>query len=193
MDSGRRQITLAAMGSLLLAVGAQAAGPVKAKEVATPPGDRGLAWLASVRKAVTAARKAGDTQDLGGAMLTSIANLSLVNALHGHFAMAGVGHALRSGGMPAKEVLEFAKNMQSNFHFISQDYDQLAAQKGFDDDLRGVFRSLQILATRAEQAAAALVSYAEAPTETSRAHVFEAALEDYRSRVQGFYAALKDK
>lgn len=191
MDSGRRQVTLAAMGGLLLAGVAQAAG--RTKEPAAPAADRGPQILASVRKAVAESRKAGTVQDLGGAMLTSIANLSLVNALHGHFALAGVGHALRSGGMPAKEVLEFAKNMQANFHFVSQDYDQLANQTGFDQDLRGVFRQLQILATRADQAAAALVTYAEAPTETSRAHAFEAALEDYRSRVQSFYAALKDK
>jgi len=191
MDIGRRQVALAAAGSLLWAVGAQASG--KPKDAAVPGPDRGAQLLASVRKAVAEARKAGEKQDLGGAMLTTIANLSLVNALHGHFALVGVGQALRSGGLAAKEALEFAKNMRENFKFVAQDYDDLANQKGFDADLRDVFRSLQILAARAEHASAALVSYAEGSTDTARAHVFEAALEDYRSRVQAFYAGLKAK
>lgn len=189
MDIGRRQVALAAAGSLLWAVGAQAAA--KAKEV--PAADRGAQILASVRKAVADARKAGEKQDLGGAMLTTIANLSLVNALHGHFALAGVGQALRSGGIPAKEALEFANNMQQNFKFVAEDYDDMAGQKGFDADLRAVFRTLQILAGRAEHAAAALANYAAGSTDTARAHLFEAALEDYRSRVQAFYAGLKAK
>ncbi len=189
MDIGRRQVALAAAGSLLWAVGAQAVG--KPKDAPGP--DKGAQILANVRKAVADARKGGEKQDLGGAMLTTIANLSLVNALHGHFALAGVGQALRSGGIPAKEALEFAKNMRENFKFLAQDYDDLADQKGFDADLRDVFRTLQILAGRAEHASAALVSYAEGSTDTARAHVFEAALEDYRSRVQAFYAGLKSK
>lgn len=162
------------------------------KDEARPATDKAPALLASLRRAVAeSAKSSGDKPDLAADLLRGVADLAMVNALHGHFALAGVGHAMRTGGIPVKEALEFARNMKDNFHMIAEDFNSMATQKAFDPELRDVFRSLQILAVHAEESAASLVAWALAPTEPAKAHAFEAALEDYRSRVQGFYAALK--
>lgn len=154
-------------------------------------GDAALsALVAALRASLEQSRKAGADPDLTTALLSGIAEVSLISVIHGHYALAGVGQALRTGGMPAADVLVVARDMGRNFEQLSQSYGRLAGQKAFDQGLIDIFKSLQILCGRGSQTAAMLASYAEAASEPSRAHAFENALDDYRGRVKALIASL---
>jgi len=154
-------------------------------------GDAALSALVrSLRASLDASRKAGQDPDLTTAMLSGIAEVSLISVIHGHYALAGVGQALRTGGMPAADVLVVARDMSHNFDQLGQAYGRLAAQKVFDQGLIDIFKSLQILCGKGGQTAALLAAYAEASSDSSRARAFESALDDYRGRVKALIASL---
>ena len=176
-----------------LAAPAKTTPPPAADKVpaVAPKVDAGLAaLLKSLRAALEASRKAAEEPDLTTALLSGIAEVSLISVIHGHYALAGVGQALRSGGMPAADVQVVARDMERNFAQLGQTYGRLGSQKAFDQGLIDIFKSLQILCGKGSQTAAALTAYAEASGEAARARAFEAALDDYRGRVKALIASL---
>lgn len=147
--------------------------------------------LASVRKALATAPKPDEPAPLADAMVGAILNISVVNVLHGHFALAGVGQALHAGGMPGEVAQEFARNMRDGWKALAADFQRLADQKAFDAELRDLFRTLANLAQRGEGAAGKLVEWALQSADTGKAAAFEAALEDYRGRAAALLGSLK--
>ena len=155
----------AAVGvALLFASAAHAAPPTKAakKPVAAPPGappakpaagaapaesdeTRVARLLLSMRKALAAAPKPDEPMPLADALVATLANLSVVNVLHGHFALSGVGQALRAGGMPSEVAGEFARNMRDSWKALAADFQRLSELRAFDAELRDMFRILGVL------------------------------------------------
>jgi hypothetical protein len=161
-----------------------------AKSPASTP-DRDLAKLVAQTAKALSTQPGAAQPDLALSVLVSLARSSMVSALHGHFALVGLGQALRSGGLPAPEVVTMATSMAQNYQGLAEAYGALAAQKSFAPELANLFRSVQVLSQRANQTALALASYAAAPNEASRIKAFEDALEDYRGRVQALFAQLE--
>ena len=153
--------------------------------------DPGLAALVhALRGAMEASRKANEDPDLTTSLLSGLAETSLVSAIHGHYALTGIGQSMRTGGMPPDEVRVVARYMERNFKILADGYGRLAGQKAFPAQLIDIFRGLQIVCGRAEQTAGALATWAEASGEQARARAFEAALDDYRGRVKALLAGL---
>ena len=121
----------------------------------------------------------------------TLANLSVVNVLHGHFALSGVGQALRAGGMPSEVAGEFARNMRDSWKALAADFQRLSELRAFDAELRDMFRILGVLAQRGELAAGKLADWSANPSDVAKAGAFETALEDYRSRAAAFLGSLK--
>lgn len=167
-------------------------GETKTGETKAPAAaDQVLARLvAATQKALKAAPQPGGP-DLAMAVLVSLARSSMVSALHGHFALAGLGQAVRTGGMAASDVAVMARTMAQNYAGLAEAFGALAGQKSFEPELANLFASLQILAQRAQVASDALSQYATLPNEASKIKAFEDALEDYRSRVQALFAQLE--
>jgi hypothetical protein len=172
-------------------VAAPAAKPAVEPSVRESDESRVARLLASVRKALAAAAKPDEPAPLADAMVGAILNVSVVNVLHGHFALAGVGQALRAGGMSGEVAQEFARNMRDGWRALANDFQRLADQKAFDAELRDLFRTLATLAQRGEGAAGKLAEWAAQSADTGRAAAFEAALEDYRGRAAALLGALK--
>jgi hypothetical protein len=175
------------------ATATDATAPATAKPAA--PSLRADAHLAQVLAAIDRALAAQPTaqQDLAGQMLVALARSSMVAVLHGHFALAGLGQAVRSGGMAAAEAAVMASTMAQNYSGLAEAYGELASQKTLQGELADLLRSMQILAQRAEVAAQALQSYTKAPNEAATLLALETALEDYRSRLQALFAHLGAK
>lgn len=171
--------------------GAKADTSAEPANTSSSKGDPALAALiASLRQALDASRKANEDPDLTTTLLSGIAEVSLVSAIHGHYALAGVGQALRTGGMPAADVAVVARDMERNFEQLAQTYGRLAGQKSFHPQLVDIFRGLQILCGKAQSTAGALAFWADASADTGRVRAFESALDDYRGRVKALFASL---
>ncbi len=165
--------------------------PVAAKPPETAPekgsyrGPGALGQLiAALDKARALSRKANEDPDLTAKFLDAIARTSLVTAIHGHYAFAGLGQAMRTGGMPAADVRAYASDMQQNYRGMAESYADLAKVKAFDQTLKDIFASLQLLCEYADKAAAGLVNWSDKADDPPRAAAFEAALEAYRGRVK---------
>jgi len=157
-------------------------------------GDAALSTLVhALRTALDGSRKAGDDPDLTTSLLSGFAEVSLVSVIHGHYAMAGVGQSLRTGGMPADEVKVVARDMERNFRLLAETYGRLAGHKPFPAQLTDIFRALQILCGKAEETSTALAAWAEASADGNKARAFETALGDYRGRVKALIAGLSEK
>ncbi len=142
--------------------------------------------LAAIDKALAAKPAAGPTAggDLAEALLVGVARSSLVAALHGHFALAGLGHSLRSGAMKGPEIAVMAGTMAQNYRGLAGSFALMAQQKEFDGDLAELWRSLGALAAVGLKASEALGQLAGEPADGARLALFDAALEEYRSRLQ---------
>lgn len=167
--------------------------PASAK--ASVPSLRADVHLAQIVTAIDRALVTQPTaqQDLAGQLLVAMARSSMVAVLHGHFALAGLGQAVRSGGMAAAEAGVMATTMAQNYAGLAEAFGELANQKPLQGDLSDLMRSLQILAQRAETAAGALQAYASAPNEAATLTALENALEEYRGRLQALFAHLNAK
>lgn len=153
--------------------------------------DPGLATLlTALRAALDASRKAGEDPDQAMLLLAGLVETSLVSVIHGHYALAGIGQAMRTGGMPPSEVQVVARDMERNFKTLAESYGRFAGQKALPVQIVDIFRSLQIVCSRAELTAGALAGWADASAEAARARAFEAALDDYRGRVRALMAGL---
>lgn len=148
--------------------------------------------LASLDKAL-AQRPAADaaTPDLASAVLIAVARTSLVATLHGHFALAGLGHAVQGGGLKADEVAVMAGTMAQNYKGLAETFALLAAQKAFEGELAQLWREVGALAKKGQAAAEALRQVALHPGEAAYLGPFDAALEDYRVALQALMAALQ--
>lgn len=153
------------------------------KESFRGPGALGQ-LIAALDKARALSRKANEDPDLTAKFLDAIARTSLVTAIHGHYAFAGLGQAMRTGGMPAADVRAYAADMRQNYRGMAETYADLAKVKAFDQALKDIFASLQLLCEYADKAAAALVNWADKADDAPRAAAFEASLEAYRGRVK---------
>lgn len=170
----------------------------KVKKVETPPAaqakpvDKDSLTLKRLVDALRVALKtsavAKEEPDLASSLLDAIAQTSMANVIHGHYALAGCGQALRSGGLGADDARAYAKDMAQNWQQLSQMYGRLAGLKAFDPELRNIFQSLALMSEKAAQTAGLLASWADLPGDNGRAAAFEAALEDYRGRVKAFVA-----
>jgi hypothetical protein len=187
--------------ALMVLVQAQAALAKEKKPeapVATPaakPVDKDALTLKRLVDALRTAIKASakDDADLASLLLDAVAETSLATVIHGHYALAGVGQALRSGGMGADDTRAYAKDMAQNWQALSQMYNRLGGHKAFDPELRNIFQSLALMTEKAAQTAGLLANWAELTSDNSRAAAFEAALEDYRGRVKAFVATVQGK
>lgn len=149
--------------------------------------------LAGIDRAL-AAKPAGAAPagpDLAEALLIGVARSSLVAALHGHFALTGLGHALRSGAMKGPETAVMAATMAQNYKGLAVSFAMLAQQKDFDGELAQVWMSLGNLATLGHKACEAFGLLAAEPADGARLAVFEAALDDYRNRLHTLMQAVQ--
>ena len=167
----------------------------EAPVVAAPvkPAEKDALTLRRLVDALRAGIKASakDDADLASLLLDAVAETSLATVIHGHYALAGCGQALRSGGMGADDTRAYAKDMAQNWQALSQMYNRLAGHKAFDPELRNIFQSLALMTEKAAQTAGLLANWAEQTSDNGRAAAFEAALEDYRGRVKAFVATVQ--
>lgn len=149
--------------------------------------------LAAIDKALAAKPAAGAAQgaDLAEALLVAVARNSLVASLHGHFALAGLGHSLRSGAMKATDVTAMAGTMAQNYKGLAGAFAMLAAQKAFDGELAVMWQSLGALAAVGQKASESLGQLAGDPADGARLAAFDAALEEYRSRLHALMQAVQ--
>ena len=141
-----------------------------------------------LRQAAKASAAAKEEPDLVSLLLGTVAETAVSGVIHGHYALAGCGQALRSGGMGADDTRAYARDMAQNWQQTSQLYGRLAAHKAFDPELRNIFQSLALINEKASQTAGLLAHWAELTSDNGRAATFEAALEDYRGQVKAFVA-----
>ena len=142
----------------------------------------------ALRVALKASQAAKQEPDLATLLLDAVAETSISNVIHGHYALAACGQALRSGGLGADDTRAYARDMAQNWQQLSQMYGRLAGVKVFDPELRNIFQSLALMTEKAAQAAGLLANWADLTGDNGRAAAFEAALEDYRGRVKAFVA-----
>lgn len=147
--------------------------------------------LAALDKALAAQPAAAQGPDLAEALLVAVARNSLVASLHGHFALAGLGHSLRSGAMKAPDVAAMAGTMSQNYKGLAGAFAMLAAQKAFDGELAVLWKSLEALAAIGQKASEALGQLAAEPADAARLAAFDAALEEYRSRLHALMQAVQ--
>ena len=147
--------------------------------------------LAAIDKALaTPPPPDGQGPDPAGALLDAVAHASLVSVLHGHFALTGLGHAVKAGAINAQEVGTMAKTLATNYVALGKAFGNLAAHKQFAGELADIFRAVQALCGHAQTAGDALVAYAAAPNDTAVQLAFDSALENYRQRVAGLFVQL---
>ena len=183
------------MGKVLLAVtllatAAQAKDKPAPVTAAAKPVDKDALTIRrlvdGLRQAIKASQAAKEEPDLVALLLNAVAETSMAGVIQGHYALAGCGQALRSGGLGADDARAYAKDMAQNWVQLSQIYAGLAGHKAFDPELRNIFQALALIAEKAGQTAGLLGSWAELTGDNGRAAAFEAALEDYRGRVKAF-------
>ncbi len=176
--------------------------PEKPAPAAGKPADKPVqplradAWLAkliaAIDKALAAAPpKTEQDPDPGGALLHAMARSALVSVLHGNLALAGQGQALRTGGLPAKEVAVAGREMADHYGALAVAYADLGNHKPFAGELADIFRAIAALCGHAKSASEALCAWALAPQDLGKAKAFEDALENYRSRLQGLIGSLQ--
>ncbi len=141
-----------------------------------------------LRQAIQTSQAAKQEPDLVAQLLDAVAETSMSGVIHGHYALAGCGQALRTGGLAADDTRAYAKDMAQNWTQLSQVYGGLAGHKAFDPELRNIFQALALMSEKAAQTSGLLARWAEVADDNSRATAFEAALEDYRGRVKAFVA-----
>ncbi len=143
----------------------------------------------TLKRLVETLRKATkESDDVPAQLLGGLAEASLSGVIQGHYALAGCGQAMRTGGLSADNTRAYARDMADNWQQLTQVYGKLAGQKAFDPELRNIFQSLALMAEKAAQTALLLAAWAELPQDNGRAVAFEAALEDHRGRVKAFVA-----
>ncbi|MBM4345884.1 MAG: hypothetical protein FJ100_21130 [Deltaproteobacteria bacterium] len=175
-----------------------AAAPAAPEKTADKPvqplrADQWLArLLAAIDKALAAAPpKTEQDPDPGGALLHAMARSALVSVLHGNLALAGQGQALRTGGLPAKEVAVAGREMADNYATLAVAYAELGNQKPFAGELADIFRAISALCGHAKSASEALAAWAIAPQDLGKAKAFEDALDNYRNRLQALFGSLQ--
>jgi len=165
------------------------AGKAAAKAKA---GDRDVAavhkWL---REHIAATTKSGKPSDLATAMLGGLVQLAIPNLVHGHYALAGTGQAMRGGRMPEADVVVVASDIARNFEALGRIFAGFAARPALKGQVGRFFSRLQGLTVHGVTAAKALATYAKSPTQQAAATAFENALERYRGAVRSFLGQLK--
>lgn len=159
--------------------------PSKSSKPAKPAATLAEA-LAAVRAHLAEAGRKGKPSDLATMMIGGLMELGFVQAIHGHYALAGVGQSYRSGAMAAPTVQLAARDMERNYGRLIAAYSALAAQDEFKGQLAGFFAGLSALCGQAQEASAALVKWTEAKDDGALAAAFEARLEAYRKAVSDF-------
>lgn len=125
------------------------------------------------------------------ALLGVSGQAALVALLHSHFALTGLGHAMRAGALGGQDVAIQAGTLQQNLQGLSQQFGQLAAHPAFDPQLADLWRSLSQTSALGAQAAIALSDFCAHKDEPPFAVAFEDRLEAFRSRLHGLIASLQ--
>jgi len=148
--------------------------------------------LAAIDKALAQpAPKDGGGPDAADALLDGIARSSIVALIHGHFAYAGLGQAMKTGAIPAAQVATMARTLAGNYNALASTFGALARQKAFAGGLDDIFRAVQALASQAETAGKALGAWAAQPDDAARAQAYDDAVETYRQRLEALFAHLE--
>ena len=142
------------------------------------------AVLQGLRAALAASARAAEQPDLAEILLGSLAEATWVGLVHGHYGLAGTGHALRAGSLPAGDAQTMADDTAKNFQRLATLYAGLAGRKQFDPGLAAVFCDLGHLSSQGDTAARALGRWAVAKDDDAKAQAFDAALDSYRLRLQ---------
>lgn len=142
--------------------------------------------LVAIRAHLAEAGRKGKPSDLATLMIGGLIELGFVQAIHGHYALAGVGQSHRSGAMSAASVQLAARDMERNYARLVTAYKALAGQAEFKGQLAGLFGSLAALCEQARLASVALGHWTEAKTSKAAATAFETRLEAYRKAVAAF-------
>lgn len=170
----------------------KAADPVAPALAALKPADKDALTVRrlveGLRQAIKTSQAAKEDPDLVTLLLDAVAETSMSGVIHGHYALAGCGQAMRSGGLGADDTRAYARDMAQNWQQLSLMYAKLAGHKAFDPELRNIFGALALLTEKAGQTAGLLAHWADLTSDNGRATAFEASLEDYRGRVKAFVA-----
>jgi len=194
---GTRHLLVATIGLAALCGDAWAAAPNKAapsekcKVTHASPSPRLVDLVAHTRAAL--ARSAGKADDLTDVLIGSIAETSLAQALHAHYALAGMGKALAAGAVPAEDALVIAQDLARNLGALGRSYERLAAVKAFHADLRAIFSELRGVSGAGHKAADALAALAKAPRDKAALEAFDAGITAYQGRVKGFVSKIEPK
>ncbi len=143
-----------------------------------------LTWL---RGQLAAAQKTGKGSDLATLLLTGVLEGALPQALHTHYALSGLGKALRKGAMDSDVVAGMAADMAGNLRNGARTYRALGAHKAFGQ-LAGTFAAFAALSGQGAAAADALAAWAKGRGTPA---AFDKALEAYRAAVDAFNAQLR--
>lgn len=166
--------------------------PKKASVANAAKGNRDVAavlkWL---RKHIADTKKAGKPSDLPTQLLAGLFQLAIPNIVHGQYALAGTGQALRCGGMPKGDVQVVARDMARNFGQLSKIFGQLAATPALKGQIASFFAALAGVSDKGKAAATAMGAYAQDPNKQAGATGFESALESYRGAISGLMGRIK--
>ena len=139
-----------------------------------------LAWL---RAEMAKSAKAGKPSELASLLLGGILENAFTQALHSHYALAGLGKALHKGAMERTTVQAMAQDMARNLRQGERTFRALAGAKALGQ-LAGMFGALAKLSVDGGAAATALATWAGKAD--GSALPFDQALEAYRVGVQAF-------
>lgn len=143
--------------------------------------DAVISWL---RKHIAEAKKTGKPSDLPTQLLAGLFQLSIPNIVHGQYALASTGLALRSGGMPKDQVQVVAKDMAGNFQRLEQIFANLAKTPALRGPIASFFEAIGAVTAKGHAAAIALSGYAQDPNAQAGASSFQQALEAYRASIK---------
>ena len=147
-----------------------------------------LKWL---QQHIADAKKAGKPSDLPTQLLGGLFQLAIPNIVHGQYALAGTGQALRHGGMPKADVQVVARDMARNFGQLTKIFAQLAATPALKGQIAGFFAALQGISKKGQSAAVAMGTYAKDPNAQASATAFEQALEAYRASISALMGRIR--
>ncbi len=139
-----------------------------------------LTWL---RGQLAAAQKSGKPSELASLLLSGILENAFTQALHSHYALAGLGKALQKGAMDRQAVQMMAQDMARNLRQGQRTFAALAGHKALGQ-LTAVFSSLAALSVSGSATATELATWAA--TKDGSVLGFDQALEHYRIGVEAF-------
>lgn len=147
-----------------------------------------LKWL---REHIAATAKTGKPSDLPTQMLAGLFQLAIPNIVHGQYALASTGQALRRGGVSQAEATAIAGDMARNFGQMTRIFTDLANTPALKGQIATFFTEVAAVLAKGQAAAEALRAYAIAPNSQPSAAAFGAALDAYRLAIKAMMQSIK--